>query len=212
MYLLHVSFCNALCNPSIVNDAMAAPPRGVGADIPTRSSRRHSSLHNQVGVYEQCRRHHTVVCDRARCLRHAAKCSRQRLRCVPCSWTPIQGDPTHQLPHIDNIIQRSSGCDRIANGSTATGMISQSHLQLSGVLGGGSSVSIQGGRYELASMSLSFFFRFGDGALVHNLSTLEITGASFALLLPALATSYFTVVLIYASTLPTAHWLLATPT
>ena len=77
----------------------------------------------------------------------------------------------------------------IVNGTTLAGMSAASHIQVSGVLGGGSRVSIRGGSYTFANASSIFFFQVTAALTLTASSTLEIVNASFTVQLAGDLTS-----------------------
>ena len=68
----------------------------------------------------------------------------------------------------------------ILNGTTQAGMSATHHVTLSGVLAGGSRVSILGGSYTFVNTNPSNFLRAPAAFTVTASSTLEVVGASFA--------------------------------
>ena len=67
----------------------------------------------------------------------------------------------------------------IVNGTTHAAMSASSHVKISGVLAGGSRVSILGGSYTFVNSDPSFYFEVTAALTIEGASALEIVGGSF---------------------------------
>lgn len=65
------------------------------------------------------------------------------------------------------------------NGMTLTGMSAASHMKITGVLAGGSRVSVTSGQYTFANVDPSSFLQITSSLAITDASALDITGAFF---------------------------------